>query len=132
MAFFAANGVLLIHVQLCAYQDSRSFSANLLSVNPELVTVISHQEQDLAFHIVQCNEIPIGPFLLPFKVPLNSSTTIWWVNHCSPFHRVCELAEASLGPITLVINAKQYWIAVLITPLVTGLQLDFIPLMTTP
>ena len=74
----------------------------------------------MAFHFVELHKIPIGPFLQPLEVPLNGSTTIWYVNHPSQFHIVCELAEASLGPITQVINAKQYWIPVL-TTLVTGL-----------
>lgn len=119
MTCFAANGVLLTDAQLFVYQYIKC--AYLLSVILEPALVIPQWEQDLVFHFVELYEIPIDSFLQSLEVSRNG----WCINHPSQFHTVCELAEATLGPITQAINAKQGW-TLLLDARVTGLKLAWL------
>lgn len=69
--------------QLVVHQDPQCFcKAAFQVVSPLLVLlheVIPPQVQKSAFPFVELHETPISPFFQPVKVPLNSSTTIWYM-----------------------------------------------------
>jgi len=46
--------------------------------------VVPDQVQDFAL-LVERNEVPVGPFLQPVKVPLDDSTTLWYISHSFQF-----------------------------------------------
>ncbi|KAK4810833.1 hypothetical protein QYF61_008805 [Mycteria americana] len=113
------KGTLLAHVQLGVHQD------------PQV------QVQDFALPLVELHEVPVSPFLQSVQVPLDGSTTLWHISHSSQICVISKLAEGTLCLIIQIINEDvehdrtQYWGQYWGTPLVTGLQLDFMPLITT-
>lgn len=61
-----------------------------------LVRGIPLQSQDFTFLLIELQTIPISPFLQPDNVPLDGSTTLWFINHFSQFYIIYKLAEATL------------------------------------
>ncbi|KAK4811113.1 LOW QUALITY PROTEIN: hypothetical protein QYF61_016399 [Mycteria americana] len=108
------KGTLLAHIQLSIHQDTQVFfckaAFQLVGPQPVLVHgIIPPQVQDLALPLVELHEVPpISPLV---EVPLNVSTTIWYISNYSHFSMICRLAEGSLCPIIQVMNEviKQYW-----------------------
>jgi len=90
---------------------------------------IPSQVQDFALPFVELHEMPVGPFLLPFKVPFNSKSTIWCSSHSSQFCIFCKFADNSLCPPPLslvkILNGPRSSINLWGTPLVTCFQLEF-------
>jgi len=76
--------------------------------------VVPPQVQDSAL-LVELHKVPVGPFLQPVEVPLDSSMTLWCVSHSSQFRIISKLAEGTLCPITQIISKDvekdwtQYW-----------------------
>ena len=92
--------------------------------------VVLPQVQDLAFPLVELQEVPVSLFLPPLPMPLNGSTTACCINHYSQFCIICRLAEGTLCPIVQVIyedvkQCQSYYQPQ--SPLVNGFQLNFIP-----
>ena len=82
--------------------------------------LVPPQVQDSVILLVDLHEVPVSPFLQRDKVPLDGSTTLWRVSHFSQFGVINKLAAGTLCPII------DPWG----TLLITGLQLDFVPLIT--
>ncbi|KAK4831590.1 hypothetical protein QYF61_018350 [Mycteria americana] len=97
--------------------------------------VIPSQVSDLALLLIELHEVLASPFLQPVKVPLDASTTLWCISHSSQFCVISKLAEGTLCPssrsLMKMLNRMRPNIDPWATPLVTGLQLDFMPLTTT-
>jgi len=91
------------------------------------------QIQDLALHLGELHEISLSLILQPVQVPVNGSTTSWCTRHPSQFCIICEAAEDALHFSIQDEEVKQYWpqYPPLWSPLVTYLQTDFVPLVTT-
>lgn len=86
--------------------------------------------QHLAFPLADLHEDSVDPFLQLVKVPFNGSTPIWGVNYSSQF---CHLANLlRVHSVTLSRSlVKMLSDTAFCTPLVTGLQLDLMALITT-
>lgn len=68
-------------------------------------------------------------FLQPVEIPLDGSTTFWCINHSSQICIICK-PEGALFPISHITNDTGLSIDPWSTPAVTGLQLDFVLLIT--
>lgn len=76
--------------------------------------------QDLAFPLVELQEVLIGPFVWPVKVPLCGSMSLCCISPSSQIFIACRFAEGVLSPIIQVSNGEvQVW-----TPVSTSLQLS--------
>ncbi|KAJ7410836.1 hypothetical protein WISP_105756 [Willisornis vidua] len=96
--------------------------------------IVPPQGLDLAFTIVDLHESPVSPFLQPMEVPLNGSTIVWCMHHCSQFCIICKPKECVLWPIFQVINGemKPYWPQnQLLGYTISSFQMNFMPLTIT-
>lgn len=59
---------------------------------------IAPQRQDFAFPFAKFCKIPVCPYLQPVKVPLNTSTPIWYISLFSSFVVICKLVTATVCP----------------------------------
>ena len=67
----------------------------LIAQRPQLIFVhgvIPPQVQYFALALVELHEIPVSPFLQPFKVPLDGSMTLWCISHFCHFFVISKLA----------------------------------------
>ncbi|KAJ7419858.1 glycoprotein xg [Willisornis vidua] len=85
--------------------------------------------------LLELHEFPVCPVLQDVQVPLNGSTDTWCISHSYQFYIICKLVEGAHDFIIQVINEElnstgtsvsRSW-----TPLVTGLQMDEVVLITT-
>lgn len=60
-------------------------------------------EKDLAF-LFEFHEMAVDTFLQPADFPLNGNKPISYINPCSEFCIVCELAKVTVNPVTEVTN----------------------------
>lgn len=66
--------------------------------------------QDLAFPLVELQEVLIGPFVWPVKAPLYGSMSLCCISPSSQIFIVCRFAEGVLSPIIQVSNGEvQVW-----------------------
>ncbi|PKU44095.1 hypothetical protein llap_5614 [Limosa lapponica baueri] len=93
------------------------------------------QVEDPTLALVEPHEVLLCPALQPVQVTLDGGTALWSANQPSQFGIISELAEETLCPLIQVIGeyVEQDWTSIdpWATPLVTGLQLDPAPLITT-
>lgn len=74
----------------------RSFLAKQFSNQSAACTgmwVIPMQVQEFIFLFAVLHEIPFSPFFQPVEIPLNISTTLWFINCFSEFFLSSKLAE---------------------------------------
>lgn len=88
-----------------------------------------------SYAAVELLKVPTSPFLQLLQVPLDSGMTLWWISHASWFCTICKLIEGTLSrskSLTKMLNRTESSTDPSGTPIiVTGLQLDFVPLDTT-
>lgn len=93
------------------------------------------ETSNFAFPFVDVDSIPVTLFLQPVEVPLNSGTNTWCISQSSQLCISCRLAEGELlfhhPGLMKRINSLGPSIDPCGTPLVNGLQLDFVLLFTT-
>lgn len=97
----------------------------LLLVSPYLLMpgVVSYPVQGDALPHVELHDVPISPALQPGKIALDHSTTLWYV---TPPCAIRIHGEGMFCPIIQVISED-----VDQELLITSLQLDVVPLVTT-
>lgn len=103
------------------------------SSQPVLVRVVPPQVQDFALCLVEHCEILISLFLQPVNVPLDWNRTLGHISHSSQFgviHKLAEGTHCSIIYISKVLNRSGLSIDPWDKPLGTGLQLDFVPLIS--
>lgn len=113
VSLLCCEGTLLAHGQL-VYQDPQVLLGEAASqwFGPQPIPVpgVPPKVQDFAlpFCCISCLLL----FSQPVKIPLNSSTTLWYINYFS-FCVVCELAEGTLCLTLQVIDGgvEQYWLS---------------------
>ena len=98
--------------------------------------VVPPQVQDFAFSRVELHEVPVIPFLQPAEVTLNGSMTLWCLSATSSsFVSLAKPLRLRSVPSSRSLMKMLRSTAPDIDPwgtsLVIGLQLNFIPLITT-
>lgn len=95
---------------------------------------IPPQRQDFVPPFAKFHEVPVWPFLQPFKVPLNGNTALWYTNYFSLLCIFCRLQDM-LSTINQFINKDFKQISSITSPwgtsLLAGVHLDFMLLFTT-
>lgn len=77
-----AYGQLIVHYQVLFCKDP----FQLVRLKPiHFHRVILSQMMDLVFSLFELHKVSFRLFLQPFTVPMNSSTTIWYISHSSQF-----------------------------------------------
>lgn len=102
---------LLSHGQLVTHQGPKVLfcKAALQLVGLQhgpLPGVIPLQLQDFLLPFVELYDIHLRPILQTFEVPLDGSTTLWYISHSSLFCITSELAEDAICPSVQVINEE--------------------------
>lgn len=98
--------------------------------------VFAPQAQGFAFRFAELHEVPLYSLLQSIQVPLSHCTTTWPTKHSSQFCITYKLTAGALRPIIQVIydDVAPHWNPAINpwgTLLMTGLQLDFMPLIPT-
>lgn len=140
MSWFCSKSALQAHGQLVFHLDPQgpSWQAAFQSVNCQtvvLIYAISLRVQVFAFHLVELHEVPLCTVVQPVGHPLNGSTSLSCIRHSLWFCIICEFTEGAFHSIVQVINEMLNINAPSIapwgTPLVTCVQLDFVPSITS-
>lgn len=89
--------------------------------------------QVLELPVVEFYEISLNWTLQQVQVPLKSSTIICYISHCSQFHVIFKLAYSVPSSKSLMKKFNNIGLSISIwgIPLVTFLQMDLLPLITT-
>lgn len=61
------------------------------------------------FPFDELHEVPVSPFLHPFEVPLNGSTTIWSSRWSSLLCVICKFPKGAVCPIIQVMSLLKSW-----------------------
>lgn len=126
----AAKGILLVHVSFVVHQHPQVLSGKTgcckhswSCSSPGTATV----------PLTELCSIPVCPFLQLAQVPLDGSLTLWCINTSFQFCVICKLADSNSSVQNMNDGIDRDWSPnwSLGTPLVTGLQLGFVPLFIT-
>ena len=111
--------------------SARSFLPSCFPASPSLAYADAWacSSQGTGLFLTELHEVPVSPFLQPIKVPLDGNTTPSISATPPSFGSSASLLWVHSAPSTRSLNEdKQDWTQL---PLVTGLQLDFMPLIST-
>jgi len=118
-------------------RTTRSFSAQPLSSwlawGGMVPGVTPLHVQDFTFPFAELCEVPVSPFLQPVQVSLDDSTPTWCINCSSQLCVISQLAQDSIAlsrSLMKMLNGTGPRLHLWGTPLLSGVQMDFILLIT--
>lgn len=128
--FFVARTHCWLTFSLASTRTPRSFSSCLLSSTSWCLRLFLPRRRALHFP-VELHEVPLGPFVRPVAVSPAGSTALWHISRSSQFRVISKLSATSSRPLMKTLNRTRPSVDPWGAALVTGLQLDFVPLITT-
>jgi len=136
MGLLGHKGILLAYGECGVHQHPQVIFCQIAVQMGDRQRIFVHglvlpQVQDFTLPLVKLHEPPVDPFLQPVEVPLNGCMTFWLISHSFPFCVISTIAEGTISPVLLMINEDVKQEPVLTPGVLTGLQLDFVTLIST-